>query len=158
MQKGEAGLNTSSSSKQETGGEESNPRRSTAAGAEEETAACQVQEDQQLHLAGPVALTDFGESARTVAIVGMGGGLVCSRTHDWRAALPRYLGHLMAADVIVYYRKGLCRYCWLSTGGSQGQGPSRCQQQLLEGVDLMVVVGSGKIKESTPARCGTDPL
>mmetsp|Transcript_29349 Transcript_29349/g.82772 ORF Transcript_29349/g.82772 Transcript_29349/m.82772 type:complete len:468 (+) Transcript_29349:335-1738(+) len=118
---------------------------------------CWQAEEEELAQAGVVPLTEFGRNASTIAIVGMGGGLVCSRTHDWRANLPRYLGHYSGATVIVHYRNGRCRYCW-TPDRPKHQRFASCHEQLTAGVDLMVMVGSGKIMAARPERCGQDPL
>jgi hypothetical protein len=59
-------------------------------------------------------LSTFGEKTSTIVVAGLGGGPVCqSKTSDWRANLPKFLGIYANANVIVYrQRKQDCFDCY----------------------------------------------
>eukprot|EP00873_Tetraselmis_striata_P023773 jgi/Tetstr1/444037/TSEL_031976.t1 len=89
----------------------------------------------------PVELTPFGKRTRTIVFTSLGGGTTCGGSRDWRDNLPRYLGRFTGATVIVYdARDDICRTCW-----SPSKAPANCMSKLRERVDLLVVLGSGKL-------------
>eukprot|EP00873_Tetraselmis_striata_P034195 jgi/Tetstr1/454459/TSEL_041359.t1 len=110
--------------------------------------SCAAGDNSRLRL--NVELTPFGKRTRTIVFTSLGGGTTCGGSRDWRANLPRYLGQVTGATVLVFdARKNTCKTCW-----SPNRRPGDCMRRLARRVDLVVVLGSGKLM--TRSSC-TDP-
>jgi len=93
-------------------------------------------------------LTKFGRRIRTIVFASLGGGEVCSNTKDWRANLPRFMGMFTNSYVIVYDQRNKdCKTCWANR-----KRPVPCKEKMDSGIDLLVVIGSGKM-ESAKKHC-----
>mmetsp|Transcript_27093 Transcript_27093/g.68167 ORF Transcript_27093/g.68167 Transcript_27093/m.68167 type:complete len:574 (+) Transcript_27093:238-1959(+) len=89
-------------------------------------------------------LSEFGKNVKTIVLAGLGGGPVCeASTGDWRANLPRFLGAYTGAEVIIYDpRQRSCRTCYSAQKRAR---KIPCEHRMTNGVDLLLLIGSGKI-------------
>mmetsp|Transcript_33715 Transcript_33715/g.95385 ORF Transcript_33715/g.95385 Transcript_33715/m.95385 type:complete len:639 (+) Transcript_33715:261-2177(+) len=101
----------------------------------------------------PTDLTAIGARTKVIVFVALGGGLVCEKsTHDWRARFPGHLGSLANATVISWMiRYNSCFTCHNANPGD----PRTCAQHIEGGVDLLVILGSGRFHRSIPCSNST---
>jgi len=86
-------------------------------------------------------LSPYGATVKTIVFVGLGGGAVCGNTRDWRSNLPRYMGKYTQANVILFFpREQRCTICWTPEKDLRRS----CSHLITKGVDLLVIIGSGK--------------